>query len=987
MDLSTLYSHRLLNRKIKVHPQKYTENYIENVETNKTISNTRPTNFLSLNEQHKSSYLSYEEIVFPSRSSSLKQYRQENKNVSSCDSLNNSITPRLEENINIRQQQKDLSERVAVSNDTTPPKVAQKDQKKNLFEEIKKICFKLMGKIDVFKIMTRNRIVKDHWKEDNTTKCCSFCNRKFTIFFRKHHCRICGNIYCSSCSSGRTLLDPILAIPAQYVAVTTSNKNVKYNRNSGGFEFDGFEYNYLDYEEFDQEQEQRHYGDMSEYSVTNCSDYNSDSSSLVDLNNCTCDMIYNDDDSLTVNDNDDINYVSEPVRERICINCHKIFELDERDWPRKVLFRKATKQDPIIVRIELLEEFDNIMLAVNEIEEFHDVQYESPKVDSFSQTKSFPNPFVEEISTPIIKLPKTRFLTCAVKNFKLHGYSNSSLTDIESHLNNSSYLSSENEIFLTNTITDSQDLGEISSPIVKLPKSYFLTYAINNSSVSTSSNSTLTDTISNPQEIELQLDTTSIQNEIYLTSSVIDLQEFEVTTPIVRLPKTQFFTYTAANSSVIETHTTHADNSFLSNIISEPQDQLNVSSSNSPRNEIQLITTIDSQDSQDSQDFEKISSPIVKLPKTRFSACAITNSSTSETPTSNLSLVDINSETQDVDLQLNGFSSNFQNGTNTTDNLQDDELQLKDDEHLTTSSDSFSQTSEEQTVKSSLYESIVKEENVLDNHQGKNVLTPYLTSLYNHQVHSSYGYYNPINNYVGYGLYYDSSFGGYYQPQYQSIESNYPIKKGDWFCNKCFQHNFAKRNRCYFCQKSSSKVPKNEENDKNDDINDINVSTNDKTINNKKDDDDIIKQMEKIIENYSKFFTIGKLNKDVIIDYYKKNGNFNTKGIDPYEIGIPVVFKSLDNSSDISEDFLYEWETWLKDEEKRKPVPENESEVIYHPEAYYISRKIDYTNKINEILAQNELSDKIEILDDNIDDNDSLEILDKLEYLPISSEF
>ncbi|CAB4387526.1 unnamed protein product [Rhizophagus irregularis] len=239
--------------------------------------------------------------------------------------------------------------------------------------------------------------------------------------------------------------------------------------------------------------------------------------------------------------------------------------------------------------------------------------------------------------------------------------------------------------------------------------------------------------------------------------------------------------------------------------------------------------------------------------------------------------------------------------------------------------------------------------------------------------------------------------------------------------NKIFKFLFKK--------KSSSKVPKNEENDKNDDINDINVSTNDKTINNKKDDDDIIKQMEKIIENYSKFFTIGKLNKDVIIDYYKKNGNFNTKGIDPYEMsnmfklfdnclecaqggfstvfeaiwldgaiekwdyenqqwcrqvhlidnpdhpdsGIPVVFKSLDNSSDISEDFLYEWETWLKDEEKRTPVPENESEVIYHPEAYYISRKIDYTNKINEILAQNELSDKIEILDDNIDDNDSLE--------------
>jgi hypothetical protein len=166
MDL--LFSHRLLNRKIKVHPQKCTENYTENVETNKNISNTRPTNFLSLNEQQKSKYLSYEEIVSPPHSSSLKQlhrdYTQENKNVLSCDLLNNSIVSMSEEDINIHQQQKDLLERVVVSNDMTPPKVAQKDLKKNLFEEIKMICFKLVGKIDVFKIMTRNRIVKDHWK-------------------------------------------------------------------------------------------------------------------------------------------------------------------------------------------------------------------------------------------------------------------------------------------------------------------------------------------------------------------------------------------------------------------------------------------------------------------------------------------------------------------------------------------------------------------------------------------------------------------------------------------------------------------------------------------------------------------------------------------------------------------------------------------------------------------------------------------------------
>ncbi|GBB96457.1 hypothetical protein RclHR1_02760010 [Rhizophagus clarus] len=458
---------------------------------------------------------------------------------------------------------------------------------------------------------------------------------------------------------------------------------------------------------------------------------------------------------------------------------------------RKVLFRKATKQDPIIIRIELLEEFEDTILAINEIEEFHDVQYENSKVDSFPQTKSFP--FTEEVSSPIIKLPKTRFPTCAVTNFsvvKIHD-NNSSLTDIKLHSNNC----------FTNTIADSQDIEEISPPIVKLPKSYFLTYAIDNPSVSEThiSNATLTDKISKSQEIALQLNTTSIPNETFFTSDI--MQEFEVTSPIVRLPKTHC---AVTSSSVIGTHTTHTNNSSLLDIISEPQDQLNASSSYSPQNEIQLIATIDS------QGFEKISSPVVKLPKSRFPIRAINDSSASETHTSDLSLTDINSETQDTVLQSYGFASNLQNGvhlTSTTNDLQNNESQ--DDEHLTASSDTFSQISEVQTVKSSLYEPIVKEEDMLDEYRKQNILTPYLTSLYNHQVYPSYGYYNPINNYVGYGLYYNSSFGGYYQPQYQAIESNYAIKKGDWFCNKCFQHNFAKRNRCYFCQVNRSGIVTN----------------------------------------------------------------------------------------------------------------------------------------------------------------------------------
>src|SRR3954466_12450128 len=86
---------------------------------------------------------------------------------------------------------------------------------------------------------------------------------------------------------------------------------------------------------------------------------------------------------------------------------------------RKILFRKAIKKDPIISRIKLLEEFENIILVVDEIEEFYDAQpkyakakYQSLQVDFFSQTRK-PSDFLFEKSfSPIVKLPKSSFLTC-----------------------------------------------------------------------------------------------------------------------------------------------------------------------------------------------------------------------------------------------------------------------------------------------------------------------------------------------------------------------------------------------------------------------------------------------------------------------------------------------------------------------------------------------------------------------------------------------
>src|SRR5205823_255626 len=160
------------------------------------------------------------------------------------------------------------------------------------------------------------------------------------------------------------------------------------------------------------------------------------------------------------------------------------------------------------------------------------------------------------------------------------------------------------------------------------------------STTTSTSSSSLTDITIESQDIELHLNSSYSlfpQNEVHFTNTIADSQDFgEISSPIVKLPKSHFLTCAATNSSVIETHT---DNSLLSDLISEPQYtelQLDVFSSNFPQNEIQLTTV-------DSQDFEKISSPIVKLPKTRFPTCAITNSSAIETCISNSFL---NSETK-----------------------------------------------------------------------------------------------------------------------------------------------------------------------------------------------------------------------------------------------------------------------------------------------------------------------------------------------------
>ena len=44
---------------------------------------------------------------------------------------------------------------------------------------------------------------KDEWVPDREASDCAKCESRFTLRRRKHHCRLCGEIFCSACSEAR----------------------------------------------------------------------------------------------------------------------------------------------------------------------------------------------------------------------------------------------------------------------------------------------------------------------------------------------------------------------------------------------------------------------------------------------------------------------------------------------------------------------------------------------------------------------------------------------------------------------------------------------------------------------------------------------------------------------------------------------------------------------------------------------------------------
>jgi len=76
----------------------------------------------------------------------------------------------------------------ALAEGRSAPKSLSEDQKQN---------------IEVSKRRRESRDVrfsKPLWIPDHASSNCSICDRKFTIIFRRHHCRCCGSLVCQICA-------------------------------------------------------------------------------------------------------------------------------------------------------------------------------------------------------------------------------------------------------------------------------------------------------------------------------------------------------------------------------------------------------------------------------------------------------------------------------------------------------------------------------------------------------------------------------------------------------------------------------------------------------------------------------------------------------------------------------------------------------------------------------------------------------------------
>ncbi len=64
-----------------------------------------------------------------------------------------------------------------------------------------------------------------NWLDDNLCKECHKCNTKFGLFIRKHHCRLCGLIFCNKCLEN-TEVTPNYVTKVCILCINKEKKNI-----------------------------------------------------------------------------------------------------------------------------------------------------------------------------------------------------------------------------------------------------------------------------------------------------------------------------------------------------------------------------------------------------------------------------------------------------------------------------------------------------------------------------------------------------------------------------------------------------------------------------------------------------------------------------------------------------------------------------------------------------------------------------------------
>lgn len=85
------------------------------------------------------------------------------------------------------------------------------------------VSFGSMKRIGSILKKKESEIPRDHWVPDTQVKQCHVCGQIFSVINRKHHCRLCGQVICSSCSL--TIRSCKICISGGTIAIESRNSH------------------------------------------------------------------------------------------------------------------------------------------------------------------------------------------------------------------------------------------------------------------------------------------------------------------------------------------------------------------------------------------------------------------------------------------------------------------------------------------------------------------------------------------------------------------------------------------------------------------------------------------------------------------------------------------------------------------------------------------------------------------------------------------